>query len=85
MEPQTVREITLTVFQEVFKLKEPVSESTTADDISNWDSLNHMVLIGALEKKFDLKFDLFKLMDLQNAGDFIRYINQEINHGGTES
>jgi len=31
---------------------------TTADDIIEWDSLNHVVIIVEIEKKFNLKFKL---------------------------
>jgi acyl carrier protein len=81
MNPEKIREDTLFVFKEVFKETPSISGSTTADDIREWDSMNHMVLIHRLEKKFNIKFDLFRLMDLRSVDDFIQYLQQNITNG----
>jgi len=81
MNQETIRKDTISVFREVFKGTYAFTGSTTADDIREWDSLNHMVLIHSLEKKFSIKFDLFRLMELRSVDDFIHYIGQKVNHG----
>ena len=44
------------VFQEVFDDDEiHVNEFTTADDIEDWDSLEHINLVVAVENKFGIK------------------------------
>ena len=81
MEQDKVREEVISVFKGVFKLAGTLTEEISAAEIREWDSLNHMVLIHRLEEKFGIKFDLFRLMELKNLGDFIRYISTELAHG----
>jgi acyl carrier protein len=81
MEPDKIREGTIAIFKEVFKRRTDFSETTSIDDIEEWDSLNHIILINNLEKKFNIQFDVFKLIELRKLGDFVGYINSELNDG----
>lgn len=57
------------VFRDVFE--DPsieLSATTTADDIPDWDSLNHVQLIIALEKEFSIRFALGELQDVRDVG-----------------
>ena len=45
------------VFSDVFDEDITVTDSTTADDIEDWDSLEHINLIVAVENKFGIKFN----------------------------
>lgn len=51
-----------------------VSETTTADEIDGWDSLAHVNLIIAVEKRFGVKFAAAEIAALkgdgQNLGTF---------------
>lgn len=46
-----------------------VTSSTSAKDISDWDSLNHITIISSIERAFKLKFSLSEITKLQNVGD----------------
>ena len=47
------------VFQDVFDDEDiVVVDTTTAEDIDDWDSLEHINLIVAVEKKFGIKFTM---------------------------
>jgi acyl carrier protein len=81
MDRGKIKEEIILVFRDVFKDRNHFSEATSVDNIEEWDSLNHMILISNLEKKFNIQFDLFKLIELRNLGDFIQYINSEITNG----
>ena len=35
-----------------------VTESTTADDVEDWDSLMHITLISEIESAFGMKFQM---------------------------
>jgi acyl carrier protein len=66
------------VFRQIFGKGTPViTRSTTADDIEDWDSLTHMMLIAAVEKKFGVKFSFNELPQLQNVGDMVDSIEEK--------
>ena len=55
-----------------------ITENTTATDIEAWDSLNHMSLIGEIEKQFRIQFDFFEVMEFENIGELIQSIKTKI-------
>lgn len=64
-----------TVFNEVFDNEgSVVSEETTAQDISEWDSLTNIELMVAVEERFGVKFTAADIGKLQNVGDLVRLI-----------
>ena len=65
---------TLEVFRLVFGESARINENSSADTLDNWDSLNHIVLIQNLDKAFDLKFDLFEIVDIRDVKGLINYI-----------
>ena len=63
------------IFREALNNEEIVLQREThAGDIEEWDSLNHMILVIAIEKEFDLKFGIGELQSFQNVGDMIDLI-----------
>ena len=48
-----------------------LSDATTAKDIMDWDSLNHVRLIAAMEKEFRVKFDIDDLAQFAKVGHFV--------------
>jgi acyl carrier protein len=51
-----------------------IADPTTADDISDWDSITHITLITAVEEEFKVSFSTKDVKSLANVGDFIRLI-----------
>lgn len=63
------------VFQDVFDDEDiTVNENTTADDIDDWDSLEHINLIVAVEKKFGMKFTMGEVSGMKNVGEMAKII-----------
>ena len=53
--------------------------NSTADDIIGWDSLNNVVLIVEIEKKFNFKFKLEEIQSFKNVGEMCDSIFDKIN------
>ena len=67
------------IFQDVFDDESlTISNDTTAEDIDDWDSLAHIILIVAIEKDFKFKVTLGELQDLQNVGDMVGLIGKKV-------
>ena len=55
------------VFSVVFELDPNfINENSSPDNIDNWDSLKHMMLISALEEEFDIQFSDQEMLELLN-------------------
>lgn len=75
MNKEQVLKILNEVFCQIFDDEELViDESTTAADIEDWDSLEHINLIVACEKKFSIKFDISEIGKMKNVGDMVAMI-----------
>ena len=53
-----------------------ITRETCADDIEDWDSLEQINLLTAMEKKFGLKFNLSDIRNLENVGDLLDLIER---------
>jgi len=63
------------IFRDVFDDEELViSDATNADEIEDWDSLEHISLIVSMEKEFGVKFDIKTVNSLENVGQMIDLI-----------
>ena len=49
-------------------------DATTAADIEDWDSLEHINLIVAIEKCFGIKFNIGEVSSMKNVGEMVDYI-----------
>jgi len=45
-----------------------LTRETTAKDIKNWDSLHHIEIVLAVEKRFKIKFNFAELQKFKNVG-----------------
>lgn len=71
------------VFQTVFGDDEiALQDQMTAADIDGWDSLAHINLIIAVEKRFGIRFAAAEISNLkgdgQNIGTFLRMIEAKV-------
>lgn len=63
------------VFRDVFDDKSiSVNEYTTAADIDDWDSLEHINLIGAVEEEFNMRFKMKEVSSMKNVGEMMKII-----------
>ncbi|HTF16482.1 MAG TPA: acyl carrier protein [Chryseolinea sp.] len=54
-----------------------VNPETTAADIEEWDSLNHIRLVLCVEKNFGLSFSAAEVGRLKNVGEFVDLIQKK--------
>ena len=60
------------IFRDIFDEDTMVIEnSTNSESIEDWDSLNHINLVSAIEKEFEIRFALGELMALKDVGSMI--------------
>lgn len=63
------------VFQEVFDDESiTVNDSTTSDDIEDWDSFEHINLVVAVEEEFSFKIPMGKVVTMKNVGEMVDII-----------
>ncbi|MFI3169039.1 MAG: acyl carrier protein [Faecalibacterium sp.] len=75
MDTTVIFDDVLEIFRDIFDDEElEISRETCADDIEDWDSLEQINLLTAMEKKFSLKFKLEDVRGLKNVGDLLDLI-----------
>ena len=75
MTDEAILEQLTEIFHNVFDDDSIVlTPETTADDVAEWDSMNHVSLIVAAESHFGVKFQTAEVEDLKNVGDFVKLI-----------
>lgn len=78
MDKNQILEEVQVIFRDVLDNEDIILEdSTTADDVEEWDSLSHIQLIVAIEKHFQIKFTSKEILSWQNVGQMIDTISHK--------
>ncbi|MFT7527889.1 MAG: acyl carrier protein [Arenicella sp.] len=68
------------VFQDTFSDDSyQFSTNTTQDDIEEWDSLNQIRLLMAIEQEFEIKFDLEEMEKLNGVSAIAEILSNRLN------
>lgn len=63
------------IFRNVFDDEDIIlHDETNAEDIDDWDSLEQINLIVAIENEFGMMFDMAEVADLANVGEMVDLI-----------
>ena len=67
------------VFRDLFdNPRLTLTRETTAADVEDWDSLNHVNLIVAIEKVFKIRFTTAEVSGLENVGELMDLIAKKL-------
>lgn len=67
------------VFRKVLDNPEiTLTPDTTADDIEGWDSLNHVLIVVEVERRFGIKFQAAEMEELKNVGELAELIEARL-------
>ena len=54
-----------------------LSNESTALDIDEWDSINHIYIVVEIEKTFNIKFNSSQILQWKNVGEIIESIKEK--------
>lgn len=55
-----------------------LTPETTADDVPEWDSMNHIFLVVEIERAFGVKFQTAEMEELRNVGELVHLIRSKL-------
>jgi acyl carrier protein len=59
--------------------------TATADNVPNWNSLAHMMLIYLIDEEFQIAVELDRVGDLMSFADLLDYVRKRLVGGSTGS
>ena len=66
------------IFRDIFDDTDLIINNlTNSEDIEDWDSLNHINLVSAIEKEFKIRFALGELIEIKDVGAMIDLMMSE--------
>lgn len=54
------------------------TDETSADDVADWDSTNHVRLIVAIEEEFGIRFETSEVTAPENVGELVDLIESKL-------
>ncbi len=80
MTREAIYEILNEIFRDVFDDDDIViGDTTTAEDIEDWDSLEQINLVVSIEKRFSIKFTMEEVNIMKNVGEMVDSISMKLN------
>ena len=65
------------IFREILDPDLTITEDLDASKVSQWDSLNHISLVVAIESEFGVELTVSELATIKNVGDMVTVLKQK--------
>lgn len=67
------------IFRDILDQEELVLlPETSADDVEDWDSLNHIHLVNAVEKHFKIRFTVKEIQSWRVVADLVASVSEKL-------
>ena len=67
------------ILRDIFDNEElPVTEETSSADVEDWDSLEQINILVAIQDRFGIQFSLDDVKGLENVGDTLDLIERKL-------
>ncbi|MDR3439932.1 acyl carrier protein [Telmatospirillum sp.] len=81
MNEQEILEKLAETFRDIFDIPDLVlNPAMTAEDVPEWDSVNHITLIVATEQQFGIKFQTAEIEELKNVGELVHLVKEKTDN-----
>lgn len=68
-----LKEEVLALMAEILEVgTDELEDDTAVGDIETWDSLHHLLILSAIEKKYSVRFTPDVLIDIEDVSDIVR-------------
>ncbi len=79
MENAQILEVLTGIFRDKLDNEKIIlTPETTAKDVKGWDSLTHIQLVVAIEKKFKIRFASSEIANFKNIGDLVSTVVKKL-------
>lgn len=80
MKREEVLKILTAIFQNNFDDDEiQLTDETSSADIEDWDSLEQINLVVAVQDKFKVRFNIEEVNSMSNVGEMVDFIIKKVN------
>ncbi len=67
------------ILRDIFDDEElPVTEETSSEDVEDWESLEQINILVAIQDRFGIQFSLDDVKGLENVGDTLDLIERKL-------
>jgi len=73
-----VDDVNQVLFETFPSIKEKISNDLTADDVEEWDSMNHLNLVMRLNTKFDVSLDFEEVFMMETVGNIYSVMAKKV-------
>lgn len=79
MEMESIQDQVQDIFRDILDQESlTLTSATTASDVDGWDSLTHIQLIVAIEKRFKVKFSSKEILSWKNIGELLDSLHTKV-------